>query len=403
MLFRRHLAQCPHREEKRNYKRCGCPIWLDTRIDGRRVLKSIGTSDLNSALKLAGKWIAESGAFDFTTESEPVPEPKPSTPTIQDEPISLERAWERYISGAKNRNLSRTTIYKREQLRRQMCSFAERRRLLLLRDFNLDILEDFQAEWPEGPLTRLKKLGRLKGFFRAAVDHEWIVINPAKAMKGPDPKQRPTLPFSQAEIKNILDAINIFPDRSGKIGRPNSIRLRAFVLTLRYTGLRIGDVTRLSVDQLERNRIFLYAAKTGQAVSCVVPEFVADALEQVPRLSDRYFFWTGNSSLHTATGSWQRTLQSLFKLAGVQNGYAHRFRDTFAVELLLTGVPTEDISILLGHRNIGVTQQHYSPWVQSRQRQLEANLERAWNRDPLALLHMKPKLNQRANEGGLPN
>jgi integrase len=88
-------------------------------------------------------------------------------------------------------------------------------------------------------------------------------------------------------------------------------------------------------------------------VYCVVPKFVAEALEDVPRLSDRYFFWTGNSKLHTATGCWQRTLQKLFKLATVQNGYAHRFRDTFAVELLLTGVPTEEVAVLLGHSNIG--------------------------------------------------
>jgi hypothetical protein len=36
----------------------------------------------------------------------------------------------------------------------------------------------------------------------------------------------------------------------------------------------------------------------------------------------------------------------------VQGGHAHRFRDTFATELLLTGVPLERISILLGHHSI---------------------------------------------------
>src|SRR5580704_3534279 len=67
------------------------------------------------------------------------------------------------------------------------------------------------------------------------------------------------------------------------------------------------------------------------------------------RLSDRYFFWTGNSTLHTAIGTWQRSLQRLFKLAGIENGYAHRFRDTFSVELLLAGVPIEQVSVLIGH------------------------------------------------------
>jgi len=135
--------------------------------------------------------------------------------------------------------------------------------------------------------------------------------------------------------------------------------------------------------------VFLYTQKTGQPVFCVIPDFVADAIEDAPRLSEKYFFWTGRSTLHTAIGSWQRTLRSLFKLAGITKGFAHRFRDTFAVELLLVGVPTEEVATLLGHSSITITQKHYSPWVRSRQQQLEANLQRAWNRDPIALLQAK--------------
>lgn len=175
------------------------------------------------------------------------------------------------------------------------------------------------------------------------------------------------------------------------------------MLTLRYTGLRIGDTTSLGVDRLVGNKIFLRSQKTGQEVFCVVPAFVADALESVPRLSDRYFFWTGRSTLHTAVGSWQRTLRKMFKLAGIQKAHAHRFRDTFAVELLLAGVATEEIAVLLGHSNITITQKHYSPWVRDRQRRLEANLERAWNRDPIVLLNAKTHPRMDGQGEGLPN
>src|SRR5437016_6007638 len=83
--------------------------------------------------------------------------------------------------------------------------------------------------------------------------------------------------------------------------------------------------------------------------------------------------------------SWQTRLRKLFKLANVPNGHAHRFRDTFAVELLLAGVPIERVSVLLGHQSVRITEKHYAPWVRSRQEQLEADLARAWSRDPLVL------------------
>jgi integrase/recombinase XerD len=149
--------------------------------------------------------------------------------------------------------------------------------------------------------------------------------------------------------------------------------------------MRLGDVATLTTDRLIGQKNQLYTAKTGTPVYCVLPEFVAGPLQCLPRISERYFFWTGNSTTHTVNGIWQRTLQSLFRLAGLKGGFAHRFRDTFSVGLLLAGVPIEQVSILLGHSNIKVTQQHYNPWVRDRQVQLEADLQRAWNRDPIVL------------------
>jgi integrase len=83
------------------------------------------------------------------------------------------------------------------------------------------------------------------------------------------------------------------------------------------------------------------------------------------------------------TGNWRRTFRRLCAIAGVRGGHPHRFRDTLAVELLLEGVPIERVSILLGHSSVKITERHYTPWVQARQAQLEADLERVWRKDPL--------------------
>jgi len=92
-----------------------------------------------------------------------------------------------------------------------------------------------------------------------------------------------------------------------------------------------------------------------------------------------YFFWSGESKLTTAAGNQRKYLNKLFKLAGVRGGKPHRFRDTFVVELLLADVPLERVSILLGHSSIKVTEKYDSPWVNSRQDQLEADVRKTWH------------------------
>jgi len=94
-------------------------------------------------------------------------------------------------------------------------------------------------------------------------------------------------------------------------------------------------------------------------------------------------------ALSEAKAIFRAHVRKLFQLAEVQNGHAHRFRDTFAVELLLARVPIERVSILLGHQSVRITEKHYAPWVRSRQEQLEADLPNAWSQDPLILLETK--------------
>ena len=132
-----------------------------------------------------------------------------------------------------------------------------------------------------------------------------------------------------------------------------------------------------SVDRLTNGKLRLYTQKTGAHIHCPLPEFVVKELEAILMMRERYWFWTGNGKLQTAIGDWQGRLPDLFKDMKVKQyarankipvdearkrlearggkfaeGHAHRFRDTFAVELLLAGVPLERVSILLGHTSV---------------------------------------------------
>jgi integrase len=114
-----------------------------------------------------------------------------------------------------------------------------------------------------------------------------------------------------------------------------------------------------------------------------LPPFVVARLTAVPNDNERFFFYDGTSQRESMVKSWDRVFQKVFAKADpvINGGHPHRFRDTFAVSLLLKGVSLDIVSKLLGHRSIKVTERHYSPWVKARQDQLETEVRRIWTAD----------------------
>ncbi len=99
-----------------------------------------------------------------------------------------------------------------------------------------------------------------------------------------------------------------------------------------------------------------------------------------PPVELAYYFWSGLSIKKSCVGDYQRALKKLYELAGVENGHVHRWRDTFAVELLIKMVPIEDVAVLLGHSSIKITEKSYSPWVKARQEHLEVTVRSTFER-----------------------
>jgi integrase len=371
-IYRRHQKECEHRSEGRTYRRCRCPIWVDGFLGGKEIRKSLNTADWQKAQDFLREWEAK--------ESEPKP---------PQEPMSIQASAEKFVADAEAQKLTEATIYKYRLLFKQMAAFSLKRGLRYITELNLQMLDEFRAGWKDGPRSSAKKLERLRAFFRFAQKRDWVTKNPATDLKAPRITLCPTMPYTRDEMMRILAAITRYRDEFPTRGKENALRIRALVLLLRYSGMRIGDAVSLSTDRIKLNRLFLYTAKTGTPVNTVLPDFVLDALEASPKVTDVHFFWNGRDKLDTIVGSWRKRLARLFELAEVPKGHAHRFRDTFAVELLLAGVPIERVSVLLGHQSVRITERHYSPWVRARQEQLEQDLKRAWEQDPLALMETK--------------
>jgi integrase/recombinase XerD len=119
-----------------------------------------------------------------------------------------------------------------------------------------------------------------------------------------------------------------------------------------------------------------YSQKTGKLVRVPVPQEVTDAIAACPGL--RYPFWSGNGKRKSVVTDWQRAFKRLFEIAGVPGAHAHRFRHTFACELLTAGVTLINVARLLSHSSEAITERHFGAWVKGRQEQLEAAVRQAF-------------------------
>jgi integrase len=218
----------------------------------------------------------------------------------------------------------------------------------------------------------------------------WVKENPTATMGRVIAKQVPTDYFTAKEYAKIVEAtyhLDEYGERPYDAEKRGG-RIRALTELLRWSGLRIRDAVTLERSRLIENKLLLYQAKTGTPVYVPLPPEVTELLRKVPdglKPNPRYFFWSGNGDPKTFVANWQRSYRRLFKIADLRNpdgapkrSHCHMFRDTFAVEMLLAGVPIDQVSILLGHASVRVTEKHYSPWVRARQDQLEKSMQSAW-------------------------
>jgi site-specific recombinase XerD len=373
-IYRRHSKVCPQRNEphyrdhidgdvfarKTLKNNCRCIIHVDGLPGDHR--KTLSTQNWEKAKSQVLAW--DRGERSSAEGKIPIKE-----------------ATEVYIADAEDRNLDEKTIYKYRYLFAQLKAFADLQGIRFLKELDVATLRKFRTGWKDQNYAALKKLERLRSFFRFCLENGWVAENPAKKLGNPKCENRETLPYDDDEMFRILAAADEKIRSVQPHGRDNALRLRALVLLLRYSGLRISDAVGCPVDRLVSGKLKLRTQKTGTDVYIPLHDSVALELDAIPQKSERYWFWTGNGKLQSAVADWQGRLKDLFDDAKIQKGHAHRFRDTFATKLLQEGVPIERVSIFLGHQSVKITEKYYRPWVRERQEQAEADVRRTWERD----------------------
>ena len=139
-------------------------------------------------------------------------------------------------------------------------------------------------------------------------------------------------------------------------------RDKAMILILLRTGLRVGELLKLKVDDLilEAQKIFISEGAKNSIDRVVhISDDARDALrtwlEEINSYKDSLFYAAGREGF-TYGGVRAMFRKYLDKADLSKKGYSlHSLRHTFASDLLNAGMEPESLQLLLGHKHIEST------------------------------------------------
>jgi site-specific recombinase XerD len=182
-------------------------------------------------------------------------------------------AFENHIA-----SLQPTTQRRYKIVTREFQPFCEPAGLHDIGQGGVEDLDAYRAARKLSPITAAKELVMLRQFFAFCFERRWIDANVAKKIKTPrNIKPEEVVPYTQAEITRMIAACD-------GIGHDDYTRqrARAVVLLLRYSGLRISDVSTLERDRVRDGQILLRTQKKGGQVFLPIPDELQQALDALP-------------------------------------------------------------------------------------------------------------------------
>lgn len=375
VLYKRHNSTCPvnrtkiPQEKRRFWMDCDCQIWIVGRTPTGELVprQPTGCTDIKRAEAVRATHIAY---FTRTAKADAV-----HGPTIAE-------CAEKYLASRRH-ELADKTLGQHKLVLDRLMKFCESNNVIHMRDLSVDLLETFKtAGFPEdmADTSKATAVAKLRCFLRTAYRRDWIKESLREKVTSHRAVYEQKEPYSDDEIKKILDqALELRGGTHGYAKQPKTLRL--LLVLMLETGMRVGDAIRYDPSvAVKGDHLWIYTfipqkkKKTDQPkpLETYLTDRLKIAIDQCDWLSPKgpFIYGAFRNQAYLANEVYYR-MQTIGERCGVKDCRPHRLRDTFAVRMLLRGVPLEDVSRLLGHSSVKVTETYYAKWVASRKRRLE--------------------------------
>ncbi len=266
--------------------------------------------------------------------------------------LDLSSAQQKFVEFLKEQHRAQATILAYAKDIEQLATFLKDMGKKSIEEVGKTDLEAFLSKLGKDgytPKSLSRKLNSIKTFYRFLKSSEAVQLDQAQEISHPKYEIKPPRILSKMEYRALRDACR------------DDIRLSAIVELFLQTGMRIGELANLRLEDIRENEIIIRPLESHEGRNIPLNKAAKLALNHYLEVRPK----TKESSLFiTKTGrpllirNIRTAIDRYFRLAGINDAKVNDLRHTFIAHHLMSGTPLTIISKLAGHKRLSTTEKY---------------------------------------------
>lgn len=200
-------------------------------------------------------------------------------------------------------------------------------------------------------------------FFNFCVDEGFIQLNPMRRIKKIKSDKKIKKAFTDLELEKLRDHLARMPEKT-EYQKLLKLRDRALFELLLSSGIRIGECVQLNKNDLNMTtcsfKVFGKGAKERICYFSPKAKYYLEKLfdykpkKKYAKHDNPALFLNYRTASRMGVNAIERRLREIGRETDIRV-HPHKFRRTFATELIRKEVPIEQVKQMMGHTNIDTT------------------------------------------------
>jgi site-specific recombinase XerD len=275
------------------------------------------------------------------------------------EPIKIRDAHKAFTDFLHSKKHSNATILAYGKDIDQLATFLEELQKHHVHEITKDDLQAFMAKMAKAgytPKSISRKLNSTRTFYRFLKINEMVTDDPSLLIEHPRYELAPPRILKPTEYRALRDAAR------------NDPRMFAIIELLLQTGIRIGELARLRLSDIQNDSLHIRPMEKHEERVVPLNKPAKEALNRYlkvrPSVENDHIFIT-KSGKPFLVRNIRTAIERYFRLAEIENAKVNDLRHTFVAHHLKHGVSLVLLSKILGHKRISTTER-YLQYVKER-------------------------------------